>query len=185
MTRRSKKRPPALKHGAFSAMTTLPGESKAEFKKLEKEVISELTPDGALEADAVSTVARVVWRRRHLGTFRSAELARQRMAQIRAEMVPAMGEVESKRSESVEFEKTVIDKWNAAESQAREELGDHYTLVEMGEEATIDGLLKYLAVLERLDAIMDKALKRLLMLKGIKTLSLASTSDSREDSEAA
>ena len=41
MTRRSKKRPPALKHGAFSAMTTLPGESKAEFKKLEKEVISE------------------------------------------------------------------------------------------------------------------------------------------------
>ena len=35
----------------------------------------------------------------------------------------------------------------------------------MGEEATIDGLLKYLAVLERLDAIMDKALKRLLMLK--------------------
>ena len=98
MTRRSKKRPPALKHGAFSAMTTLPGESKAEFKKLEKEVISESTSDGALEADAVSTVARVVWRRRHLGTFRSAELARQRMAQIRAEMVPAMGEVEFKQA---------------------------------------------------------------------------------------
>ena len=55
----------------------------------------------------------------------------------------------------------------------------------MGEEATIDGLLKYLAILERLDAIMDKALKRLLMLKGIKTLSLASTSDSGENSEAA
>jgi hypothetical protein len=178
MTSRIKKQAPALKHGAFSAMTILPGESAAEFKKLQQEVISELTPDGALEADAVSTLAHLLWRRQNLATFRNAELARQRLAQIRAEMVPNMDDGEPKRSESVEFEKTLIDKWNAAESQAREELGDLYALVEMGEEATIDGLLKYLTVVERLDAMVDKGLKRLLMLKGIKSLSFASTSDS-------
>src|ERR1700691_3411639 len=100
-------------------MTILPGESAAEFKKLQQDVICELTPDGALEADAVSTLADLLWRRRHLATFRSAELARQRLAQIRAEMVPNIDEVESKKSESVEFEKTLVDKWNAAESQAR------------------------------------------------------------------
>jgi hypothetical protein len=95
-------------------------------------------------------------------------------------MVPNIDEVESKKSESVEFEKTLVDKWNAAESQARKELGDHYGLIEMGDEATIDRLLKYLTVLERLDAMIDKCLKRLLMLKGIKTLSFASTSVPRE-----
>jgi hypothetical protein len=48
----------------------------------------------------------------------------------------------------------------AAEDQARKELGERYALVEIGETATMDRLLQDLAVEERLDAMIDKCLKR-------------------------
>jgi hypothetical protein len=52
----------------------------------------------------------------------------------------------------------------AADDQARKELGANYPLVEIGEAATVDRLLQDLAVEERLDAMIDKCLKRLLHL---------------------
>ena len=55
-------------------------------------------------------------------------------------------------------------------TQAREELGDQHALIELGQAATIEGLLRDLEVLERLDALIDRSLKRLLMLKGLKSL---------------
>ena len=58
----------------------------------------------------------------------------------------------------------------AAEDQARKDLGASYELVEIGEVATVDRLLQDLAVVERLDAIVDKCLKRLLFLRGLKSL---------------
>jgi hypothetical protein len=60
----------------------------------------------------------------------------------------------------------------AAEAQAREELGDTYELANMGHVATVDQMLKDLSVEERLDAVIDKCLKRLLFLRGIKSLAL-------------
>ena len=69
-----------------------------------------------------------------------------------------------------DVDKTFTDKWHAAENQAREELGELYDLAEMGEEVTIDGLMRDLMVQERLDAIIDKCLKRLLFLKGLESL---------------
>jgi hypothetical protein len=44
--------------------------------------------------------------------------------------------------------------------------GDAYELAELGEVATVDRLLQDLAVVERLDALIDKCLKRLLFLRG-------------------
>jgi hypothetical protein len=176
MASRIKKQHPALKHAGYSATSILPGESAAEFEKLNQEVISELTPNGALEADIVATITHFLWRREHLATFRIAELAQQRMTQIRAAMVPDMGDGEPKTRESVEFEKTFIEKWHAAESQARKELGELYALVEMGDEVTVDRLIRYLHVFERLDAMIDKSLKRLLLIRGLKSMSFASTS---------
>jgi hypothetical protein len=40
------------------------------------------------------------------------------------------------------------------------ELGDAYELAEMGEKATIEGLMKVLGVQDRLEAMFDKCLKR-------------------------
>jgi hypothetical protein len=65
--------PPALKHGAYSATAVLPGESRAEFEKLHRDLIAELTP---FEDDIVADLERLVWRKR------IAERARNRRSQI-------------------------------------------------------------------------------------------------------
>src|SRR5262249_46557025 len=49
-------------------------------------------------------------------------------------------------------------------------------LAEIDETATVDRLLRDLGVEERLDAMIDKCLKRLLFLRGLKSLSTASSS---------
>ena len=64
----------------------------------------------------------------------------------------------------------------ATEDQARKDLGASYELVEIGEAATVDRLLQDLAVVERLDAMIDKCLKRLLFLRGLKSLRRVSSS---------
>ena len=156
-----KKQHPALKHAGYSATTILPGESAADFKKLHKDLIFELNPNGALQEETVETIAHLVWRRKNIPTFRIAEGARQRMIQIWNAMIP-MDDGAPRSDKSDDFDKTFTDKWHAAESKAREELGELYDLAEMGEEVTIDGLMRDLAVLERLDAMIDKCLKRLL-----------------------
>ena len=164
-----KKQHPALKHAGYSAMGLLPGEDAAEFEKLRQELISEYRPNGALQEETVETIARTTWRRRNLATFRIAERARKRMIEIWNVMVP-MDDGVPRPDKSDDFDKTFTDKWHAAESQAREELGELYDLAEMGEEVTIDGLMRDLMVQERLDAIIDKCLKRLLFLKGLESL---------------
>jgi len=175
MTERIKKPHPALQHGGYSATSILPGESAAEFEKLRQGLISELTPNGALQEETVETIAHLAWRRRNLPIFRIAARARQRMIQIRNAVIP-MDYGVPRSDKSDDFDKTFIDKWHAAESKAREELGELYDLAEMGEEVTIDGLMRDLMVQERLDAMIDKCLKRLLFLKGLQSLKIESPS---------
>ena len=73
---RNKKPHGALKHGGYSALGLLPGESPAEFGRLHKDLIEELAPRGPLEEDIVSTLARLLWRKQNRSTFRTAELAK-------------------------------------------------------------------------------------------------------------
>jgi hypothetical protein len=161
MSRQFKKFHPALKHGAFSATAVLPGEDPAAFKELHQKLIAELAPIGALEDDIVATIARLLWRKKNLATLRIAELALEHHSKIPEwEFAPAQREAELQ----------------AAELQSREELGDAYTLVELGETATVDRLLQDLGIEERLDARIDKSLKRLLFLRGLKSLSSSSSS---------
>jgi hypothetical protein len=77
-------------------------------------------------------------------------------------------------------DETFTEQWNAAENQVREELGELYSLVEMGDEATLEGLDRSLAIQERLDSMIDKCLKRLLFVRGLKSISTASSSPPRE-----
>jgi hypothetical protein len=88
MSVRVKKLPPALKHGAYSASGILPGEDPAAFKKLHHKLIAELRPIGALEDDIVGTIARLLWRKQNLATFRVAELARARVSTIERQNRP-------------------------------------------------------------------------------------------------
>jgi len=63
-----------------------------------------------------------------------------------------------------------------ADREACKELGKMYELAEIGEPTTVDRLLQDLEVEERLDATIDKSLKRLLFLRGLKSLPTASPS---------
>jgi hypothetical protein len=147
----------ALKHGGYTATTLLPGEDRGAFEELHQALIAELAPVGALEEDTVSTIARVLWRKKNLSTFQRAALARARLNEIRTAIHRFRDEKD-------------LEKDRAAQVQARKELGDAFDLIEVGKKTTFDGLLEDLTVEERLDAIVDKSLKRLLMLKGVKSL---------------
>jgi hypothetical protein len=180
MSTQRKSVPPALKHGGYSAKTILPGERPAEFKRLHRDIIAELHPDGALEQHIVTSIAQLVWRKGNLATFRKAKLVKERYWAIRSEYLPPepfvsllpFGENEKTEDNNGEREAAL----QAAEDQARKELGKSYQLVEIGETSTVDCLMRELEVEERLDAIMDRQLKRLLLLGGLKSLPNASSS---------
>ena len=89
MTVRVKKNHPALKHGGFSVTALLPGEDPAAFEKLYQDLIAELQPDGPSENETVATIARLMWRKQNLETFRIAEAARKRYSAIRSAKVPS------------------------------------------------------------------------------------------------
>jgi hypothetical protein len=188
MHSRIDRRLPALKHGAYSATAVLPGESRAEFEKLHRDLIAELDPNGALENDIVANMARLVWRKKNLETFRIAELARLRFEHIRRVTVP------EDKIEYPTFDLPGVDldpviervdpavreaAIRAADDQARKELGYAYEFVEIGATASVDHLMKDLEVQDRLDAMIDKCLKRLLFLRGLKSMPSVSTSAPR------
>ncbi len=174
MPARVKKLHPALKHAGYSTTSILPGENAAEFEKLQRDLIAELTPHGAFEDDIVETMARLLWRKKNLATFRIAELARERFKQITDQKVP--GDFAHLVSEFAINPAAREKGLRAAEDQARQELGDTYELVEIGETATVDCLMRDSEVEDRLDARIDKCLKRLLLWRGLKSISSTSSS---------
>jgi hypothetical protein len=172
---------PALKHAAYSATTILPGEDSTAFKKLHQEVIAELSPEGTLERDAAETIARLRWRKQNLATFRVAEIAREHLQAIQSEHIAAALAAKDRLS-FMPLDPAALEPHErqaairAAEAQARKELGKTYELVEVGETATVERLLRDLGVEERLDAMIDRCLKRLLFLRGLKSLPTAFSS---------
>jgi hypothetical protein len=163
----------AFKHGAYSGTTLLPGEDPAAFKKLHANLINELKPVGPLEEDIVTSVARLLWRKQNLSTYLFARLAKDRVARIRAEKM-------SKYSIPIPMVKTdfpdpdpaaVSATAEAANEQARKELGPALQLVQMDDD--VGSLLQELAVIDRLEAMIDRCLKRLLMVRGVKSMSLS------------
>ena len=163
---------PALKHAAYSATTLLPGEDLAAFEKVHQALIAEFAPVGALEEEIVADIARLTWRKQNLATFRIAQLAQERREKIVYEKVPRVDYDFSDGIDPAERR----EGYRAAEEQARQELGDIYQLIDIGEPATVDGLMKELDIKERLDGLISKCLKQLLMVRGVKSLSAASSS---------
>jgi len=166
---------PAVKHGAYSATNVLPGESRAAFEKLHRDLIAEYAPSGVHEQHIVMNMARLIWRQQNLTTLRIAERAQARRAAIVNEkfnvnplllITKELNEVDPKKLKRV------------AESEAQEELGETYEFVEIGEAATFDGLINELEIQERLDAAIIRCLKQLLMVRGVKSVAAAPPSAS-------
>ena len=53
--------------------------------------------------------------------------------------------------------------------------GDIHELIDVGDPATIDGLMKELDIKERLDGIIYKCLKQILAVRGVKSFSPVSS----------
>jgi hypothetical protein len=176
-----KKHHPALKHGAYSSTAVLPGEDPAEFERLYQAHIADLAPTGALEEDIVADIARLVWRKQHLGTFSLSKGLRTVWDGIFSEKFhekfPHAAPDSPRRTLSVSERDKLDEAIGAARDQMREKLGeDAFRLVEMDDTATFERLLTELEIEERLGALIDKCYKRLLFLRGLKSLRTASSS---------
>jgi hypothetical protein len=154
---------PALKHAGYSATAVLPGENRADFEKLHQDLIAEFNPVGAFEHGIVANMARLLWRKSNLATFRMPMLLQRRVFQI----------LRKHRLDDRDEESAV---WLAALEEARKEFGDACDLIEIRDIATVQSLLADLKIEERLDAMIDKCLKRLLFVRGLKSLPAARSS---------
>jgi hypothetical protein len=164
---------PALKHGAYSGATVLPGEDSGAFERLHNELVVEFTPAGPLERDIVANIARLVWRKQNLRTYRLAALARDRIGTIRARLVPSppvFPLLEAWNVPDTRDPEDVRAAEKAADEQAKKELGDFYELASINV-TTFDSLEEELALIDRLDGMIDRCIKRLLLVRGVKSLS--------------
>jgi hypothetical protein len=164
----SDKSRPALKHGGYSNTTLLPGEDKAAFDKLHTDLIAEFGPSGPLEEDIVHTMARIVWRKQNLITYRLVEQTNKRYSQIRERYCPdPWRAVLGVQRDPEQIEQARPD----LEKQARKELGDDWKYLS---NHTIENMLDDWTVIERLDAMIERCIKRLLMVRGVKSMSISS-----------
>jgi hypothetical protein len=145
---------------------------QSDFDTLQRDLIAEFTPSGALENDIVMTMARLLWRKQNLRTLRLGEAARTHYAKIRNEHavqpIPTL-EYQVESEEGIQ----------AAEDQAKRELGENYRFVDIGDAATFAALTKELDIKERMDSLIERCLKRLLYVRGLKSISKASASSEK------
>jgi len=174
MTVQIKKPYPAFKHGGC-AIGLLPGESAADFEKHHQGLVAEFTPSGTFEEGIVLNLAQLQWRKDNLKTSRTAERVQRRRRDLIKEKLP-LDVIKFQISDFVNAVPPAVreEAVRAAEDQVRKEFGDN--LAELGETASVDALMKDLAVYERLDAAIDKLLKRLLHVRGLKSISASSSS---------
>jgi predicted DNA-binding transcriptional regulator AlpA len=185
MADRSKlKQRSALKHGAYSTIGLLPGESPALFKKHQKLVVDELAPNGPVELDIALTIARLLWRKQNLASFEIAKLLNFRYCQILEEEKKRRGCSHSRMFVKGENHAALEEAFRAAQKQARSELGDwDWDQFRDDDFGTIGRLMKDLELVERLDASIEKCLKRLLMVRGVKSVALAPPSEAPQTHE--
>jgi hypothetical protein len=124
------------------------------------------------------TIARLLWRKQNLATLETAKLVNFRYRQIFEEERKSRGIPYSGIFVKDENHAALEEALRAAQKQARSELGnwdwDEFRDDDFG---TIRRLMKDLELVERLDAIIDKCLRRLLMVRGVKSVAPAPPSE--------
>ena len=103
----------------------------------------------------VETLARLLWRKQNLATINRAEQAQAHWRRISAPDSP----LRWSDSDRAKVDAAI----QAARDQAVKDLGEAFRLVEVDDTASVECLLKELEIEERLDALIDKCLKRLLL----------------------
>jgi hypothetical protein len=158
-------------------MTLLPLEDQAEFEKLHKDLITEYSPIGRHEEDLIEDLARLIWRKQNLFTFSLIERAKTEHSSIFAEAYAAdpdtfSGLLMKNPNLPTHSPEEIRALYKTAKEKAQKELGPALEFVELGEVGTTDHLLTELEIRDRLDGMIDRVLKRLLMVRGLKSISL-------------
>ena len=181
--------PPALKHGAYSALAVLPGESQEDFDKLHQAVKADLAPSGPLENDIVLRITRLMWRKQNLVTLRIAEAAKSRCAEIAEEKLryyeedilkEALCEIPEEHLKLYKKERRAADARTkrykrTADDHARKELGENYELSKINGVRALDSEIE-LGV--RIDRAIAKCLKQLVLVRGVKSLAPVTVGES-------
>lgn len=177
--RKHKAAPPALKHGGYAGSTILPGEDELAFSKLYQDLIQELTPSGPLEEEIVMTITRLVWRKQNLKIYDSIQRAEKlfnlRLSEhlAKRKLPPIIVSLLPRDSDYGELLRSVDEETLAGNlatiKEIREHMGADGQLTLLAD-VTIPNLLSELAVVDRLDGMIDRCIKRLLMVRGVKSL---------------
>jgi hypothetical protein len=186
----------ALKHGAFAAAVILPGEDVKEFEELHNSLIDELKPEGPTEHDTVSTIANLVWRKRRLVRYRQNEVAKfegKKSAEHHRTInsIKELTKILDDANSGTQLPKEWVDYFNRY--APREKYASHDAwIAAVGHRfdkgilalktkasstpkiekvyANEECLIQELATEERIDAMIDKAIKRLAQIKALKTI---------------
>jgi hypothetical protein len=167
--------PRAMKHGGYSNTTLLPNEDAKAFKKLHDDLRNELLPTGPLEEDIVLSIARLLWRKQNMSTYRAVEWAQKELERIHARYgpsyLPPLGQ-DYRSAAEIESDD------NAREEELKAVTHDAEAFIEMRDLVTIERLYEDLEIINRLDSLIDRALKRLLMVRGVKSISASPPANS-------
>jgi hypothetical protein len=195
---RSKTRPSALRHGAWSKAVVLPGEDPGAFEHLHRALMREWRPTGPAEHDAVLTLAKCLWRKRRIERLREDAVDEGRTRMISAvrsvllhglaghfdgceEPISLLGVFDVLPEAEAELLLAVAGKMRERRSKPAAQEGDAadpngFALVEpvlAKAVAIADGfsmarMAKELALEERLDRMIEQALRRLGQMKAMK-----------------
>jgi hypothetical protein len=183
MSKKTNRIPPALKHGCYSGLTLLPTEDQTAFDKLHRDLIDEYHPEGRSEEMIIAKLAHLMWRSENLAIYRFAEHARDLHSSIYSKLHPPskwemplmiQPEVETRSPEEL---KTLRKE---ADQQVQRELGPALELVEIGSVAEPDHLLAEMSLIERLEGMIARCLKQLLLVRGVKSMSLSGSTESSQ-----
>jgi hypothetical protein len=166
----------AWKHGGYSNLGVLPGESAHVFKRLHQSLIDELEPSGPTECDAVLSLAKCMWRKSRLAIY--ALIAEPR---TKADFVdPLQPAIDAYAAAAKDNPQPTPPEWLVMVKDLSADRDQNLQLGKLGEQITPEKLIEEIELASRLDARIDRLLKRLFQLKAAKQmLGLGSRSQER------
>jgi hypothetical protein len=163
-----RKSSPALKHGAYSEAVLLPGEDPAEFRRLHRDLIEEFSPTGRLEEETVAALARLVWRRQNLARFEIGQFVN--LIALSIENTPSEETTLPRSKEDFLADFKELDQATQRMEKEKESRESSMDLLEVTSKVVLNRLTKELDVEDRLDMMIDRQIKRLSHLKGLKSI---------------
>jgi hypothetical protein len=180
------KMPSALSHGAYSSMAILRGENPEQYNRLFMGLVDEYMPEGTTELEAVMSLANMYWRKWRIQKAVSAQIIRWRMDPNHPIYDKSLDPLHAK-AQCERLKKLLEDSAKCSEAGSKEQKMELDALIEefgatmsndhvlyptaIAEQAYVlecDLFKKELDQLERIEASIDRLIKRIYQIKGMK-----------------